>query len=117
MARPSLKKERTDQILDALERCLAGYGLEGATQDRIAEEAGLARPLIRHNVGNRDDMLRLGLDRFIRRSDRELDARRDTPCTSSAHAWLGRRSAPRCGSSEGGRRCQTGAAATGARGA
>ncbi|MEM8563386.1 MAG: TetR/AcrR family transcriptional regulator [Pseudomonadota bacterium] len=74
MPRPSLKSERTDQILDALEICLVRYGLEGATQERIAAQAGLARALIRHNVGNRDDMLRLGLDRFTARSDEQLQA-------------------------------------------
>ncbi|MEM6582692.1 MAG: TetR/AcrR family transcriptional regulator [Pseudomonadota bacterium] len=74
MPRPSLKSTRTDQILDALEICLVRYGLEGATQERIAEQAGLARALIRHNVGNRDEMLRLGLERFTRRSDEQLQA-------------------------------------------
>ncbi|MEM1152730.1 MAG: TetR/AcrR family transcriptional regulator [Pseudomonadota bacterium] len=74
MPRPSLKNERIDQILDALEVCLLRYGLEGATQERIAEQAGLARALIRHNVGNRDEMLRLGLDRFTERSDEQLQA-------------------------------------------
>lgn len=37
-------------------RCVARFGLEGATLERIAEEAGLKRPLIRHNLGNRDEM-------------------------------------------------------------
>ena len=55
MARPSVKEERREQILTAYEQCVARYGVEGATLDKVAEEAGLARPLIRHNIGNREE--------------------------------------------------------------
>jgi AcrR family transcriptional regulator len=65
VARPSRKKERQSQILDAYEKCIGIYGLEGATLERIAEEAGLARALIRHNVGNREDLLDALVSRFI----------------------------------------------------
>ncbi len=56
-------------MLDAYEICLTRYGVEGTTLDRVAEEAGLARPLIRHNVGNRKDLLAATVKRFIKRSD------------------------------------------------
>ncbi len=69
MPRPSLKQVRREQILDAYEICLIRYGVEGTTMDRVAKEAGLARPLIRHNVGNRDDLLQATVERFIERSD------------------------------------------------
>ncbi len=69
MARPNLKSERREQILDAFERCVARYGLYGATLDLVSEEAGLARPLIRHNVGNREDLIEAFIDRFLARSD------------------------------------------------
>ena len=72
MPRPSLKEERRDQILDAYEACVARFGVEGATLERIAEEAGLARALIRHNVGNRDDLLAALVDRFEAASNREM---------------------------------------------
>jgi len=64
MPRPSLKAERRAQILDAYEACVARYGVEGATLERTAETAGLARALIRHNVGNREDLLYALVDRF-----------------------------------------------------
>ena len=58
MARPTLKEQRRAEILDAYARCAARFGLDGATQDRIAAEAGVARPLLRHNLGNKDEMIR-----------------------------------------------------------
>ena len=74
MARPSLKNQRRDQILDAVESCIARYGVEGATLERIAEQAELARPLIRHNVGNREALLQACFDRFIERSKHETES-------------------------------------------
>ena len=68
MPRPAMKKERREQIMQAFERCVARYGLEGATLERIAEEAGLARALIRHNVGNREDLIAALIERFFEKS-------------------------------------------------
>lgn len=69
MPRPSLKSERQTQILDAYGRCIARYGVEGATLERIASEANMARALIRHNVGNRDELLDRFVDRFLEESE------------------------------------------------
>ena len=69
MARPSVKAKRTEEILQAYEHCIALYGVEGATLQKIAEVAGIARPLLRHHVGNSDDLLNMALKRFIERSD------------------------------------------------
>lgn len=57
MARPSLKDQRREEILNAFARCVARYGLEGATLEKIATEAGIARPAVRHFVGNRDELV------------------------------------------------------------
>ena len=65
MPRPSLKEERRTAILEAYGRCVARYGVEGATLERTAEEADLARALIRHNVGNKDELLDAFLDQFL----------------------------------------------------
>ena len=65
MPRPSLKAKRRKEILDAYVTCIAQYGLEGATQERIAEEAGIARPLLRHNLGNRDEMIAALVDHVV----------------------------------------------------
>jgi AcrR family transcriptional regulator len=52
-----MKDQRTAEILDAYLTCVARFGLEGATQDRIAAEAGVKRPLLRHYLGNKDQMV------------------------------------------------------------
>lgn len=64
MPRRSLRDQRREQILDAYEVCVARYGVEGASLERVAEEAGLARPLIRHNIGNREELLDALVARF-----------------------------------------------------
>ncbi|WP_420589697.1 TetR/AcrR family transcriptional regulator [Bacterioplanoides sp.] len=69
MSRPSLKTQRYQQIMDAYEYCVGRYGVEGATLERIATQAGLARPLIRHNVGNRDELMKGLLLRFDEKCD------------------------------------------------
>ena len=57
MPRPSLKDQRSNEILDAYLTCVARFGLEGATQARIADEASVKRPLLRHYLGNKDEMI------------------------------------------------------------
>jgi AcrR family transcriptional regulator len=74
MGRPSLKKERFEEILDAFEQCVARYGLAGATLEQVALQAGLARPLIRHHVGNRDDLINALINRYRNKSDTYLEA-------------------------------------------
>ena len=73
MPRPSLKAERTEEILDAIERCVIRDGVNGATLEKIAEEAGMRRSLLRHNIGNRDQLIEAFLDRFFRNSDKEVE--------------------------------------------
>jgi len=70
MGRRSLKAERREQILEAFEQCVAQHGLAGTTLDRVAEIAGLGRPAIRHNVGNRDALIRAALDRIVDHHER-----------------------------------------------
>ncbi len=73
MPRPSVKTERTEEILDAFERCVARFGVEGSTLEKIAEEAGLRRSLLRHYIGNRDDLLDALVARFLDRSSQDSD--------------------------------------------
>lgn len=57
MGRKSLKEERSQMILDAFERCVARFGLEGSSLEVIANEAGVKRSLIRHYLGNRESLI------------------------------------------------------------
>lgn len=74
MARPSQKAERTEEILDAFERCLPRYGLEGTTLEHVAQEAGVQRPILRHYIGNRDDLLDALVKRYLKQSRESMDA-------------------------------------------
>ena len=73
MPRPSVKEQRHEQILDAYEYCVARFGVHGATLELTAKQAGLARALIRHNVGNRADLQQALVARFLERSRASLD--------------------------------------------
>ncbi|GAA5314817.1 MAG: hypothetical protein AseanaTS_00210 [Candidatus Pelagadaptatus aseana] len=73
MPRPSVKKQRTEEIMQAFERCVIRYGVEGSTLERLAEESGLQRSLIRHYSGNRDDLIQALLQRFLDESQRQTD--------------------------------------------
>lgn len=57
MGRPSITEQRRQEVLEAFVRCVANYGLHGATLERLATESGLKRPLIRHHLGNREEMV------------------------------------------------------------
>ncbi|WP_306114659.1 MULTISPECIES: TetR/AcrR family transcriptional regulator [unclassified Roseovarius] len=74
MARPEIKEARREQVLDAFEICVAKYGVEGATLAKTAEQAGLARPLVRHNVGNREELISALIERFLDRSREKMQA-------------------------------------------
>ena len=69
MARPSKAEERKEQILDAFERCVVRTGIQGVTLEGVAKEAELPRSLVRHFVGNRDDMVEAVFERFTRRAE------------------------------------------------
>lgn len=73
MGRPSLAEARTVEILDAFERCVGRFGLEGSSLERIAEEAGMRRSILRHYVGNRDDLIHLLCDRVVHNYQADLD--------------------------------------------
>ncbi len=73
MARPSVKAERTEEILNAFTLCVARYGVEGTSLERIAEESGLRRSLLRYYIGNRDELVEALADRFVTRSDAWLE--------------------------------------------
>ncbi len=74
MGRKSLANERREQILDAFEICIRQHGLEGSSLEKIAEEAGVKRAIIRHYIGNRDDLIEAAVLRIITGYREELVA-------------------------------------------
>lgn len=67
MGRRDLTSERQDAILDAMERCIAKYGLQRTTLENIAAEANINRGLIHHYIGNRNDVVQLMVERLLER--------------------------------------------------
>ena len=65
MGRKSMALERREEILAAFERCIINYGLDGATLERIANEAGVQRSIIRHYIGNRDAVVTALVERVM----------------------------------------------------
>ena len=74
MGRKSLTKERTAQILDAFETCIVRHGLEGATLQHVADEAGLRLSMINHYIGKRDALVKAMIARFIETYERDTAA-------------------------------------------
>ncbi|MEM9954438.1 MAG: TetR/AcrR family transcriptional regulator [Chloroflexota bacterium] len=72
MGRKSLKVERKAQILDAFERCIVQYGLDGTSLKQVADEANVKRSIIRHYIGNRDDLVDALIERIVRNYQKQL---------------------------------------------
>lgn len=92
MPRPSLQTERKAQILSAMSRCVAKYGLHGATLEKVAKAAGLARALLRHNIGNREQLVDEFIDFYLQKSLEKTNALFDgLPAANRTHTlidWL-----------------------------
>ena len=73
MPRAKMNAERRAQILAALELCIVHQGLARTSLNDVAERAGLARPLVRHFVGNRDNMIKLLFQSLIDRGEAQLN--------------------------------------------
>lgn len=74
MGRKSLAKQRREELLDAFERCIVQYGLEGTSLEQVAAEAGMTRSIIRHYIGNRDDLVDALIQRIITQYIARLEA-------------------------------------------
>ncbi|MBN9672458.1 TetR family transcriptional regulator C-terminal domain-containing protein [Roseibium aggregatum] len=48
---------RRKSLMEATLRCVARYGLSGATVRRITEEAGVTAGLVRHYFGSKDELI------------------------------------------------------------
>lgn len=70
MGRPSLVHERRAQILDAYEECVLELGMEASSLEAIADRAGIKRSVVRHYMGNRDELRRAFVERIIERTTR-----------------------------------------------
>lgn len=74
MARAKMEDERKEQILVAFEACVIRDGLAKTTLQKVAEEVGLPRSLVRYFVGNRSSMVDLLIARMIERAEALLES-------------------------------------------
>src|SRR5215470_201116 len=90
MGRPSLASTRRPQILRAFEDCVLKFGLEGSSLQRIAQQAGVRRSLIRHYFGNKDDLTEALVAGIIERTIAEsLDLAKAAGQQAGAEALVG----------------------------
>ena len=57
MGRPSMAAQRAEEILDALESCIIENGIQATSLANIADKAGFKRSILRHYIGNRDEII------------------------------------------------------------
>lgn len=76
MGRKSLAETRRDEILAAFERCVVKYGLD-VPLEQIADEAGVKRSIIRHYVGNRDELVDALIERIATNYPQQFRAAAD----------------------------------------
>jgi AcrR family transcriptional regulator len=57
LGRKSLAKERREQIIRALNRCIAKYGLQNTSIKKIALEAGVQPGILHHYFKDRDEII------------------------------------------------------------
>ena len=89
----SLAESRRAQILDAYEECVLQFGMEARSLEAIADQAGIKRSVVRHDMGNRAELRRAFVERIISRATR---AYRWRICgNSSTKSSAVRMSAPR----------------------
>src|SRR5437588_12440714 len=72
---PERRRQLTrDALLDAAEDVFVKKGVGGASMEQIAAEAGFSRGAIYSNFGNKDDLLRAVIDRFVTRQFAQYSA-------------------------------------------
>jgi AcrR family transcriptional regulator len=73
MGRPSKKEERRAEILAAFESCVVAKGFELTTLADVGAAAGQPRSLVRHFIGNRDQMVVALIDRLLERAMKQIE--------------------------------------------
>lgn len=66
MPRPSMVAQRKEEILDALEICILKDNLESTSLEKLAEQAQMKRSILRHYIGNRDDIIVALSERYLK---------------------------------------------------
>lgn len=86
VGRPSVRRQRRDQILDAAVQVILDHGIAGATRARIAERAGVRPPAVHHFVGTQTEVLRAAIERIGHRLTAEVIPDDDSNIDPAARA-------------------------------
>jgi AcrR family transcriptional regulator len=73
MGRPSKKEDRRAEILAAFESCVFAKGFQQTSLADVAAAAGQPRSLVRHFIGNRDQMVVALIDRLLERALQQIE--------------------------------------------
>jgi AcrR family transcriptional regulator len=65
MARPSMAEQRKEEILDAFEQCILEKGIQATSLEFIAEKANMKRTILRHYLGNKDEIIAALSQRWV----------------------------------------------------
>lgn len=71
MPRPSMAAQRKEEILDAFEQCILQDSLETTSLEKLAEQAKMKRSILRHYIGNRDDIIVALSERYANYYDQQ----------------------------------------------
>lgn len=77
MGRKDLTDERSAEILDAFGRSMIKHGLD-VSLEQVAQEAGMTRSIIRHYIGNREEVVNALVERVTRSFVDEMRTAADT---------------------------------------
>ncbi|TPH18126.1 TetR/AcrR family transcriptional regulator [Litorilituus lipolyticus] len=89
MARPSMAGQRREEILDALEICILEQGIQATSLENIADTAKMKRTILRHYIGNRDDIICALSERWLKKySQQWLDLLAWLPRENRADALI-----------------------------
>ena len=89
MGRPSVKEQRTEEILDAVRACVLEDGLPDTTMARIAERAGMQPSAINHFVGTRDEVIEATLARSTEYYEQLIDELTGQPVATILDLLMG----------------------------
>ncbi len=95
MGRPSVRDERREEILDALQDCVRTYGLAETTLARVAERAGMQPSAINHFIGTRDAVIEAALARSTGYYEALIDSLTDKPLSDVLDVLIDASAQPR----------------------
>ena len=89
MGRPSVREQRREEILSALQDCVLDYGLAKTTLVQIADRAGMAPSAINHFIGNRAEVIAAALARSTDYYEALVSSLTDKPMSQVLDVLIG----------------------------